>query len=202
MLRNLLTNPCLMRYELVLCKHYDDVIMSSLASQITSLKIVYPTVHSRADQRKHQSSASLAFVWGIRRSPVNSPHREPVTRKMFPFDDVIMNITMLLWVLLSGTLGVQKRYLIHSFIYFMRGGLTFGMFRLDTWLGHFHSYSWSDNERITWAKIPYFLLTYVTTRKNTIVSREPVKCGSRTYTMPKWGQSCACIIYVYIYIYA
>ena len=65
--------------------------MSSLTSQITSLKIVYSTVYSRADQRKHQSSASLAFVWGIHRSPVNSPHKGPVTRKMFLFDDVIKN---------------------------------------------------------------------------------------------------------------
>ena len=47
--------------------------------------------YSDADQIKHQSSASLAFVWGIHRSPVNSPHKWPVTRKMFPFDDVIMN---------------------------------------------------------------------------------------------------------------
>ena len=39
---------------------------------------------------KHQSSASLAFVRGIHRWPVNSPHKGPVTRKMFPFDDVIM----------------------------------------------------------------------------------------------------------------
>ena len=45
---------------------------------------------SDADQRKHQSSASLAFVWGIHRGSVNSPHKWPVTRKMFPFDDVIM----------------------------------------------------------------------------------------------------------------
>ena len=50
----------------------------------------YSTVYSGADQRKHQSSASLAFVWGIDRWPVNSPHKGPVTRKMFPFDDVIM----------------------------------------------------------------------------------------------------------------
>ena len=47
--------------------------------------------YSDADQRKHQSSASLAFVWGIHRGPVNSPHKWPVARKMFPFDDVIMN---------------------------------------------------------------------------------------------------------------
>ena len=70
--------------------HYDDVIMEWIASQITSLTIVYSTVYSGADQSKHQSSASLDFVWGIHRGPVNSPHKGPVTRKMFPFDDVIM----------------------------------------------------------------------------------------------------------------
>ena len=43
------------------------------------------------DQRKNQSFASLAFVWEIHRWPVNSPHKGPVTRKMFPFDDVIMS---------------------------------------------------------------------------------------------------------------
>ena len=72
--------------------HYSDVIMDSIASQITSLTIVYSTIYSDADQRKHQSSASLAFVRGIHRGPVNSPHKWPVTRKMFPFDDVIMSI--------------------------------------------------------------------------------------------------------------
>ena len=70
--------------------HYDDVIMSEIASQITSLTIVYSTVHLGADQSKHQSSASLAFVWEIHRWPVNFPHKWPVTRKIFPFDDVIM----------------------------------------------------------------------------------------------------------------
>ena len=64
--------------------------MAAIASLITSLTIVYSTVYSDADQRKHQSSASLAFVWGIHRGPVNSPHKWPVTRKTFPFDDVIM----------------------------------------------------------------------------------------------------------------
>ena len=56
----------------------------------TSLTIVYSTVYSDADQRKYQSSASLAFVRGIHRRPVNSPHTWPVTRKMLPFDDAIM----------------------------------------------------------------------------------------------------------------
>ena len=49
------------------CVHYGDVIMGAMASQITSLTIVYSIVYSNADQRKHQSSASLAFVWGIHR---------------------------------------------------------------------------------------------------------------------------------------
>ena len=70
--------------------HYGDVIMGAKASQITSLVIVYSAFYSGTDQRKHQSSASLAFVRGIHRGTVNSPHKWPVTRKMFPFDDVIM----------------------------------------------------------------------------------------------------------------
>ena len=70
--------------------HNNDVIMTTMASQITSVTIVYLTVYLGADQRKHKSSASLAFVLGIHRLPVNSPHKGPVTRKMFPFDDVIM----------------------------------------------------------------------------------------------------------------
>ena len=61
--------------------HYSDVIMSVIASQ---------TVCPGANQRKYQRSASLAFVRGIHRWSVNSPHKGPVTRKMFPFDDVIM----------------------------------------------------------------------------------------------------------------
>ena len=59
--------------------HYTDFIMGAMAFQITSLTIVYSAVYSGADQRKHQSSASLAFVRGIHRGPVMS------------FDDVIMN---------------------------------------------------------------------------------------------------------------
>ena len=70
--------------------HYSDVIMSAMASQITGVSILYSTICSSTDQSKHQSSASLAFVRGIHRSQVNSPHKGPVTRKMFPFGDVIM----------------------------------------------------------------------------------------------------------------
>ena len=64
--------------------------MGAIASQITSLMIVYSIVYSDADQRKHQSSPLLAFVRGIHRGPVNSPHKRPVTRNVSPFDDVIM----------------------------------------------------------------------------------------------------------------
>ena len=64
--------------EFTSCRHYDDVIMSTMASQITSPTVVYSTLYSDADQRKHQGSASLAFVWGIHRGPVNSPHKGPV----------------------------------------------------------------------------------------------------------------------------
>ena len=70
--------------------HYCDVIMGTMVSQITSLAIVYSTFYTNADQIKHQSSASLTFLRGIHRWPVNSPHKWPVTQKIFPFDDVNM----------------------------------------------------------------------------------------------------------------
>ena len=70
--------------------HYSDVIMSSMAYQITGVSMVHSAVCSCVDQRKRQSSTWLAFVRGIPRWPVNSPHKGPVTRKMFPFDYVIM----------------------------------------------------------------------------------------------------------------
>ena len=76
--------------------HYSDDIMGAMASEITSLTIVYSIVNSGGVQRKHQSSASLAFVRGIHRRPVNSPHKWPVTRNKFPFDDVIMLLNLLI----------------------------------------------------------------------------------------------------------
>ena len=59
-----------------------------MASQITSITIVYSAVYSGGDEGKHQSSASLAFVRVLHCWPVNSPHKGPVTWNMFPFDDV------------------------------------------------------------------------------------------------------------------
>ena len=72
-------------------QHHSDIIMSAVPSQITSVSIVYSTVCSGTDQRKHQSSASLAFVRVIHQWPVNSLHKGPVTRKMLLFDDIIVN---------------------------------------------------------------------------------------------------------------
>ena len=86
-------NVILIKVYSLLAQHYSDVIMSAMASQITSVSIVYSAVCLGADQRKHQSSASLAFVRGIHRWPVNSPRKGPVMRKMFPFDDIIMSLT-------------------------------------------------------------------------------------------------------------
>ena len=98
-------------------RHHNDVRMSPTASQITSLPIVYSIVYLGGDQRKHQRSASLAFVRGIHRWPVNSPHKGPVTRKMLPFHDVIMvwvqrRCNFFLWCISDG-LGdfLAKRYL-------------------------------------------------------------------------------------------
>ena len=101
---------CVPRDKLLHPAHYGDAIMGAIASQITSLTIVYSTVHSDADQRKHQGSTSLAFVRGIQRGPVNSPHKCPVTRKMFPSDDVIMRIRDVITCACPSC-----RYLAHTF---------------------------------------------------------------------------------------
>ena len=68
--------------------------MSAMAFQIIGVSIVYSTICSGADQRKHQSSASLVFVRRIHWRPADSPHKGPVKRKIFPFDDVIWTYTV------------------------------------------------------------------------------------------------------------
>ena len=78
------------RDSMDIATNYNNIIMGAIASQITSITIVYSIVYPDADQRKHQSSASLAFVRGIHRGPVNSQHKWSVTRKIVLFDDVIM----------------------------------------------------------------------------------------------------------------
>ena len=76
------------------CMYYSDVIMSAIASQIIDVSIVCSTVCSGADQRKHQSSVSLAFVRGIHRWPGDSPHERSVTQEMFLRDDAIMLLAL------------------------------------------------------------------------------------------------------------
>ena len=115
--------------------HYDDVIMGAIASQITSLTIVYSTIYSDADKRKHQSPTSLAFVRGIHRGPVNSPHKWPVTRKMLPFDDVIMwfwNLAMdslptwpVLWTVYVFAAVGSKKQSWDIFVVFQRTSMYF-----------------------------------------------------------------------------
>ena len=82
--------------------HNNGVTMSAVMSQITGMSTVCSVACSSAHQRKHQRSASLAFVRGNHRWPVDSPHKEPVTLKMFPYSDIIMNIT------------IWKRFRIHG----------------------------------------------------------------------------------------
>ena len=110
--------------------HYSDVIMVEIASQITSLPIVFLTVYSGAGQRKHQGPASLVSVRGIHRSPVNSPHKGPVTRKMFPFDNVMIKYPLqYAWhflpcfVVAVSTVPVES---CNSFASFRRGSQALG----------------------------------------------------------------------------
>ena len=90
--------------------HHSDIMIGVIASQITSLMIVYSTIYSGADQGKHQSSASLVFVWGIHRGPGNSRHKRPVTRKMFPFDNVIMQWEKTLHTLLAWSKTIYRKW--------------------------------------------------------------------------------------------
>ena len=104
-------------------EHYHNVMMSVMAYQITSRTIVYSAVYSGTDQSKHQSSASLAFVRGNHRWPVNSPHKGPVTRKIFPFDDVIMN----------GWRWMHHQHSWHSSIYEEITGVIITIFLQNAW---------------------------------------------------------------------
>ena len=101
-------------------EHYSDSIMSAMASQITNVSIGCWTVCSGADQRKYQSFGSLAFVMEIYRWPVDSPHKGPVTRKVFLFDDVttashvpyidVFHSVTIFWNTCYGLLSNQMRF--------------------------------------------------------------------------------------------
>ena len=90
--------------------HYNDVIMTAMASQITDVLVVYWIVYSCTDQRNHQSSASLAFVKGIHWWPGNYLHKGPVTWEMFTFDDVV-----------TITLKHRRPYISNIYLYLTSG---------------------------------------------------------------------------------
>ena len=103
--------------------HYSDVIMCAMASQITSFAMVCSTIYSGADQRKHQSCASLAFVRGIHRGPVNfitatSRHDCTIPNQTFLFISLNSAISVRLWpwchggysgCLLKWTIGAELK---------------------------------------------------------------------------------------------
>ena len=146
---------------------YSDVIRGVMVSQITSLTVVvYPTVYSGTDQRKHQSSASLAFVRGIHRWPVNSLHKWPVMQKIFPFDNIMHFITVitdnyprlissndiLMWYILLywvDLLNVDCDVFSHSF-YTER---TLG----PAYMGHLPLYVGSENNGLHTINITFFV---------------------------------------------
>ena len=102
--------------------------MSSMASQITSLTIVYSTVYSRRRSNKHQNSASLALVRGIHWWPVNSPHKWPETQKMFPFEDVIIHTAKLLRINLTGHISVERIIRIIQISHYLLVNFNYGIF--------------------------------------------------------------------------
>ena len=87
---NIITLSDIHKWGLECEYYYNDVIMGAMASKISSLTIVCSTVYSAADQRKHQKVRVPGLCAGNSRGPVNFPHKWAVTRKVFPFVDVIM----------------------------------------------------------------------------------------------------------------
>ena len=109
----------------IIMPHYCDIIMSTMASQINGVLIVYSAICSGADQTRHHSCMSLAFVRGICWWPVNFPHKGPVTRKMFPYGDVIM----------CNHVGSLSDFQIYSRGRFTKfGQLPKGVFMASSWM--------------------------------------------------------------------
>ena len=72
--------------------HYSDVIKGTITSQITSLTTAYSTVYSETDEKNQKLRVTGLCAGNSPGRPVNSPHKCPVTRKIFPFDDYIMHV--------------------------------------------------------------------------------------------------------------
>ena len=97
--------------------HYNDAIMGRWRLKSPAGPVfTHPFIRAQTKE-KHQSSALLAFVWGIHPGPANSPHKWPVTRKMFPFDDVIMNISEKVALVLMTSAMTSQRDFKHCPLY-------------------------------------------------------------------------------------
>ena len=127
--------------------HYSHIIMGAMASHIISLTSVYSNFYSGADQRKHQSSAWLAFVREIHRWPVNSPDKWPITQKMIPFDDFINMFCRLSqhWVSLIFFFNIMPIYL-HLNISHLNSTFIFDRYLLNWAVVTPHKYesNWHD----------------------------------------------------------
>ena len=131
--------------------HYSDVIMSILASQITGDSTVCFTVWLDQHQRKHQSPRYWSFVKGIHRRMVGSPHKGTVTRRPFPFDDVIMQCTLRHHLdgqiyVSSGNSKSDKLFTL-SFVYIMLYHIILnnvGPYATASMFSHFTYYLWHD----------------------------------------------------------
>ena len=111
---------CLSHFIRLVCgdrtpMHFSDAKMSMMVSQITGGSIVCSTICSGTGQRKYQSSVSLAFVRGIHQSLVDSPHKEPVAPKIFPFDDGIMANHTKAW---AERITISNAIRVSKFLYF------------------------------------------------------------------------------------
>ena len=163
--------------------------MGAMAYQITSLTIVYPTVHSGGDQRKHQSSVSLAFVRGIHRGPVNSPHKGPATRKMIPFHDVIILTSTKHKKVQIATCAAVAERLLHL-TKFSTVLITFIFFFMD-WIFSFLAYWWKYTIRLVqlWRSSRHSRLPHG--REQQSIELPPLPAGHMHLT--------TCSVYVYRY---
>ena len=128
--------------------------MNAIPSQITSLFIACSTVDSGADQRRHLSYTSLAFVKESHRWPVNSVHKRPVTRKMFPFDDVIIDFKSWVFRLICTWRVFELRHLQELVL--LPTGYQ-GHILITFWLSIVHT---TFSNAFSWMKIYQFRLRF------------------------------------------
>ena len=153
-----------------------------MVSQITGISFVCSTVCSGADQRKYQSSASLAFVRGIHWWMVNPPHKGPVMRIMFPFDDAIMakchfsgmtcnlihcGVVMATWILVYFEINFQesKTALVPHYHIFLNRYIILLLFLVLLWLCQHLLTHWGSDKMATISQT-FSLLNTLRPRQN------------------------------------